>query len=116
MKKTKFLGYDISIPEPADPEVALVPDYGRYLDHIKQAEKDFVRTMEKFFNHTLKDEGLEKAAKDWERAGVIVAGYAESLFNTFTDNDELRRYAYQSSRSTADQPHPAPRPRSGRQT
>ena len=93
MKETKFLGYDISIPEPADPEDALVPDYGRYLDHIKQAEKDFVRTMEKFFNHTLKDEGLEKAAKDWERAGVILAGYAESLFNAFKDNDDLRRYA-----------------------
>ena len=115
MKETKFLGYNISIPEPADPEDALVPEYGRYLDHIKQAEKDFVRTMEKFFNHTLKDEGLEKAAKDWERAGVIVAGYAESLFNAFKDNGaRTAGQSYQSSRSTADQPHPAPRPRSGR--
>ena len=93
MKETKFLGYDISIPEPADPEDALVPEYGRYLDHIKQAEKDFVRTIENFFSHTLQDEGLEKYAKEWERAGVILAGYAESLFNAFKDNDELRRYA-----------------------
>ena len=93
MTETKILGYDISIPKPEDPEDAVIPDYGIYLDYINQAEKDFVKKMQDFFNHTLKDKSIEKAAREWEKAGAILAGYATSMFNVYKDNDELRKYA-----------------------
>ena len=93
MMETKFLGCDLQIPQPEDPEDAVIPDYGNYLYYVKQAEEDFVKKMREFFNHTLKDKTIEKSAREWEKAGAILAGYATTMFNVCKDNDELRKYA-----------------------
>ena len=93
MMEIKFLGCDLQIPQPEDPEDAVIPDYGNYLYYVKQAEEDFVKKMREFFSHTLKDKTIEKSAREWEKAGAILAGYATTMFNLCKDNDELRKYA-----------------------
>lgn len=90
---TKVLGSDTAVPVPSDPENAVITDYGLYLDFVQEAEADFMKKKDKFFACELKDIAIIKASREWERAGAILAGYAETLFNMFKDNDEARKYA-----------------------
>ena len=91
--KKKVLGVETTVSVPADPEDMLTTDYGEYIDFVKQAEEEFDQKLRNFFTYTLKEKALEKAAKEWEKAGVILEGYACTLFNMDKDCAELREYA-----------------------
>ena len=90
---TKILGVQTPVHVPADPEDALITDYGKYIDFVKQSEEEFNQKLREFFSYDAKDKALEKAAKAWEKAGALLSGYAQSLFNFNKYNNELREYA-----------------------
>ena len=89
----KILGVRTPVNVPADPEDALITDYGKYIDFVKRAEEEFNQKLRDFFTFSIKDRAIEKAAREWEKAGAILAGYAGTIFNVNKDNSELREYA-----------------------
>ena len=90
---TKILGVQTPVHVPADPEDALITDYGKYIDFVKRAEEEFNQKLRDFFTYSIKDKAIEKAAREWEKAGAILAGYSGTIFNVNKDNSELREYS-----------------------
>ena len=92
-KKDLILGHQTPVTAPEDPETAPVTGYGDYLDAVKEQEEEFFRLQEAFFAISLDDERILRAAKRWEECGVILAGYAGTLFNKDQYNNAQREYA-----------------------
>ena len=95
MKTENILGRPMSIPVTENADDMPITTYAPLPDIVKQAEEDFYQKMQEFLQHTLNDDGIVKAARAWERAGAVLAGYAGSLFNQDVNNVEQRKYALQ---------------------
>ena len=93
MKTENILGRPMSIPVTENADDMPITTYAPLPDIVKQAEEDFYQKMQEFLQHTLNDDGIVKAARAWERAGAVLAGYAGSLFNQDVNNVEQRKYA-----------------------
>lgn len=89
----KILGREVQVIKPEDPNAAPVTDYGRYVDSVKAAEEEFCKRMDEFFKIAADDERIREAAKAWEKASALLAGYAGTLFNLDKDDTDNRNYA-----------------------
>lgn len=88
-----ILGTKTAVTVPQDAEDALITEYGEYLDFVKMSEQEFMQKKDKFYTHTLQDKALEDAAAEWEKAGALLIGYAQTLFNLDANRNDLRKYA-----------------------
>ena len=92
-REANIIGKKTQVIVPENPEAAPITDYGIYLDSVQEVEDEFRQLQDAFFAIPTDDSRILKAAKDWEKCGAILAGYAGSLFNIDKYNTELREYA-----------------------
>ena len=83
----------LAAAEPADPSLALAVDHAALEDHFTRAAEQYDKDREAYLQLTADDTSLPAKSKKWQRSARKLAGWAQTWFMVYSDNDEEKQAA-----------------------